>query len=187
MFYYSFYIHSIVDVITNSSTVIYTKATEATISAFKEIINHLLSIASPENLSISSPKMTCDDDWKELEKSLGMTSKSDLNATGGTRGTDEGKRLKKDDGVYSGIEWKGYPTSSEENTGFRAVPSGYKSSEGYFAGLGLQAKFWSTSLTEGGTYSAMIRMLKNSSSKIYRQIEMVDNKCSIRLVREYKK
>lgn len=61
MLYNSFYIHSIVDVITNSSTVIYTKATEATISAFKEIINHLLSIASPENLSISSPKMTCDD------------------------------------------------------------------------------------------------------------------------------
>lgn len=154
-----------------------------TLHSFEDILS-ISNLLSQESHGFRIPS---DDDWKELEKSLGMTSKSDLNATGGTRGTDEGKRLKKDDGVYSGIEWKGYPTSSEENTGFRAVPSGYKSSEGYFAGLGLQAKFWSTSLTEGGTYSAMIRMLKNSSSKIYRQIEMVDNKCSIRLVREYKK
>ena len=156
---------------------------DGTLHSFEDVLS-ISNLLSQESHRFRIPS---DDDWKELERSLGMTGKSDLNATGGTRGTDEGKRLKKDDGRYSGIEWKGYPTSSEENTGFRAVPSGYRSSEGYFVGLGLQAKFWSTSLTEGGTYSAMIRMLKNSSTKIYRQIEMVDNKCSIRLVREYKK
>jgi len=37
-------IHSVVDVITNSSTVVYTHATQATIRACKTIINGLLSL-----------------------------------------------------------------------------------------------------------------------------------------------
>ena len=37
-------VHSVVDVITNSSTVIYTQATEGTISAIKEMVNALLEL-----------------------------------------------------------------------------------------------------------------------------------------------
>lgn len=43
-----FRIHSVVDVITNSSTVIYTQATESTIKAFKDLTNALLKIAGSD-------------------------------------------------------------------------------------------------------------------------------------------
>ena len=41
-------VHSIVDVITNSSTVIYTQADEGTIKSVKELINALLAIGKSE-------------------------------------------------------------------------------------------------------------------------------------------
>lgn len=40
-----FKVHSVVDVITNSSTVIYTQATEATVKSFRNLINAILDIA----------------------------------------------------------------------------------------------------------------------------------------------
>lgn len=43
-----FKVHSIVDVITNSSTVIYTQATEATVKSFRNMINAILDIAGSE-------------------------------------------------------------------------------------------------------------------------------------------
>lgn len=41
-------VHSVVDVITNSSTVIYTRADEGTISSLKDMINALLKIGNSE-------------------------------------------------------------------------------------------------------------------------------------------
>lgn len=41
-------VHSVVDVITNSSTVIYTQADEGTIKSLKEMINALLKIGGSE-------------------------------------------------------------------------------------------------------------------------------------------
>lgn len=40
-----FKVHSVVDVITNSSTTIYTQATEATVKSFRNLINAILDIA----------------------------------------------------------------------------------------------------------------------------------------------
>jgi hypothetical protein len=40
--------HSVVDVITNSSTVIYTQAGEGTISAIKEMVNALLALGESD-------------------------------------------------------------------------------------------------------------------------------------------
>lgn len=55
-------VHSIVDVITNSSTVIYTQADEGTIKSVKELINALLAIGKSELTADDLFEFSLDDD-----------------------------------------------------------------------------------------------------------------------------
>ena len=71
-------------------------------------------------------RVPSDDDWKELEMHLGM-SQAQADSTG-WRGTNEGTKLK-----------------SGGSSGFNALMSGYRYTDGSFYSLGSYAYFWSSS------------------------------------------
>lgn len=101
-----------------------------------------------------------DDEWKELEIYLGM-SQMDADAEG-WRGTDEGGKLKE-----TGIShWSSPNTGATDESGFTALPSGYRDSFGGFAGLGNETGFWSS--TEYDSTAVRDRLLNNNKSQIFR-------------------
>jgi hypothetical protein len=80
-------VHSVVDVITNSSTVIYTQASEGTISSIKEMINALLALGESD--------LTADDLF-EFELSEGddsWTGHSDVELNITTKIEDENAKI----------------------------------------------------------------------------------------------
>lgn len=116
------------------------------------------SVNDPRQLAPEGWRVPFDDDWKTLEKYLGM----DEAATNefGYRGSGEGMDLKADSGwVNSG--------NGTNSTGFNAIPGGYISSGGGgFNGIGNWATFHSASQT---TDMLVIgRILMSDSSSIYR-------------------
>lgn len=79
-----------------------------------------------------------DQEWKELEKYLGM-SQREADKTN-LRGTDEGGKLKETGTTH----WKSPNTGATNESGFSALPGGYRDNLGDFDDLGISAFFWST-------------------------------------------
>lgn len=80
-----------------------------------------------------------DNEWKQLEKYLGMTQTEadDIEF----RGTDEGGKLKE----VGTTHWTAPNTGATNSTGFTALPGGYRSMiGGNFVSLGQEAYFWSS-------------------------------------------
>lgn len=74
-----------------------------------------------------------DDEWKELELSLGM-SQSQVDS-GGCRGVDYGAKLKSTDFWYNN-------GNGTDDYGFCVMPSGFRSSGGFCVGMGRRTAFW---------------------------------------------
>ncbi len=120
-----------------------------------------------------------DEEWKELEIHLGMSSsdadikndyKNDVK-----RGSNEGSKLKSTEVWYEG-------ENGTDESGFSALPSGNK--EPYYESRGsIQkcARFWS-STEEGG--EIWIRELRNYKDTISRELVYKKNYCSIRCVKD---
>ena len=99
-----------------------------------------------------------DEEWKTLEKYLGM-SPSDADITGWRPSGDTGKKLKSDSGWN--VRGNDYNTS-----GFSALPGGYRRS-GDFGSLKKLATFWSAS--EIGLTEIWARLLDNSHNGVNRE------------------
>ena len=103
-----------------------------------------------------------DEEWKQLEMYLGMSQEE---ADGvGNRGTDEGGKLKE-----VGTEhWENPNVGATNETGFTALPAGYRYwDNGVFAGMIGEAFFWTS--TEGGAgNNAWGRYIDHSQSNILR-------------------
>jgi uncharacterized protein (TIGR02145 family) len=78
-----------------------------------------------------------DNEWKQLEVYLGM-DQSQADAEG-WRGTDEGGKLKESGTIH----WSPPNTGATNESGFTALPGGYRAGTG-FHNLGHYADFWST-------------------------------------------
>jgi uncharacterized protein (TIGR02145 family) len=117
-----------------------------------------------------------DEEWKELETFLGM-SRSEADGTG-HRGTDEGGRLKE-----AGTEhWLSPNTGATNETGFTALPGGYRSSTGYMGKIREWALFWAH--TEKKDYLAWYRRLEYDRTEIRRIDNYKQHGFSIRCVRD---
>jgi len=119
-----------------------------------------------------------DDDWKELEMYLGMSqSEADDDDW---RGTNEGAKLK--ESGYS--HWTSPNTGATNESGFGALPGGYRTSgtTGGYLDLALHAYFWSS--TEYNNYSAWIRLLPYNRTDVRRNYTDKDAGFSIRCVRD---
>ncbi len=114
-----------------------------------------------------------DDEWKTLEKSLGMSDIAISNA--GWRGTNEGRMLKSRDG------WKDGGNGSNV-TDFNAVPAGYRLTSNVFDYESVYANFWAAreySFTEGWT-----RYLYYNNTAIYRGTFSKDFGLSVRCIKD---
>lgn len=129
------------------------------------------------NIAPSGWRMPTDDDWKTLERYLGMSS-SQANSTG-WRGTNEGGNLK----ATGSMHWDGANTGATNSTGFTALPGGSRSSsDGRFIVLGHYARFLSAS--EDRSHTAWRRELSTKEAGVNRQSTYKETGYSIRLVRE---
>jgi uncharacterized protein (TIGR02145 family) len=119
-----------------------------------------------------------DAEWKVLEIYVGL-SQSETDIVG-YRGSNEGRKLKE----------KGYKfwcffldTTSTNESGFSALPGGYRDGNGKFHNMGTVGYFWSSSKSD--TACAWYRMLSCMDGRIYRDCSYRDYQegFSIRCVR----
>ena len=87
-----------------------------------------------------------DAEWKTMEMYLGM-SQTDADAVG-LRGTDEGGKLKKPGTTH----WYSPNLGATNESGFAALPGGYRYSDGTYGNLGYNGYWWSSSESTG-TYA----------------------------------
>lgn len=112
-----------------------------------------------------------DDEWKQLEKTLGMTQDEVDRIS--FRGSEEGRHLKSPDGWISDV-------SGTNSTGFTAIPAGYRfiAFEGFGAGLA----WWSS--TQESEENAWDRGLHNQSNRIDRYAYWKYSGFSVRCVKD---
>jgi uncharacterized protein (TIGR02145 family) len=116
-----------------------------------------------------------DSEWKQLETFLGM-SRAEVDGEE-WRGKDEGGKMK-----HEGIQiWTSPNTGSTNESGFRALPAGWRDGNGYFNNLGTSARFWSSS--KRGDY-AWVRQLDYNSSQIYRGTKGLYEGISVRCIKD---
>jgi uncharacterized protein (TIGR02145 family) len=116
-----------------------------------------------------------DSEWQQLERYLGMSQAAA--DTEEWRGEDEGGMLKK----TGNTEWASPNTGATDESGFRAIPAGWRDGSGYFKNLGSATRFWTSS--KRGDY-AWMRELDNNLSKIYRGTKGLYEGYSVRCIKD---
>jgi uncharacterized protein (TIGR02145 family) len=119
-----------------------------------------------------------DGEWAELELNLGLSS-ADTNLLG-LRGSNEGSKIAGNEDLWN-VGALLNDTCFEE-TGFMALPGGYRSSAAIFYGEGDCARFWSSS--EYNNDNALFRYLDNTESKIGRQYSEKMHGRSVRCIKD---
>jgi uncharacterized protein (TIGR02145 family) len=117
-----------------------------------------------------------DEEWKQLEMYLGM-SQATADATG-PRGTDEGGKLREAGTTH----WNPPNTGATNETGFSALPGGYRYANGDFNSMGINATCWSSK--ESYSLGAWYRSLSHISSQVYRNYTNKRGGFSVRCVRD---
>ncbi len=118
------------------------------------------AVDDSRNITPEGWHVPTDDEWKQLERYLGM---SQWEADGsGPRGTDEGGKLKEAGTVH----WNPPNTGATNESGFTALPGGYRTNSGSFSGIGDHAYFWCS--TEVDSDYAWYRSLNYGNSQVYR-------------------
>ena len=117
-----------------------------------------------------------DSEWKQLEMFLGM-SQAEADGTG-SRGTDEGGKLKENGTTH----WVSPNTGATNSSGFTALPGGYRYRYGNFYLMGTTAAFWSS--TEASSYHAWARLLYYDNSEVGRYSHSKDYGFSVRCLKD---
>ena len=105
------------------------------------------AVNDPRGLAPEGWHVASDAEWQEL-----------VNTLGGEKAA--GTKLK------SQVLWKEPLVGADNRSGFTAIPSGFRSSNGSYALLGTNSSFWTS--TENNAYSAWYREMYNSYSAVYR-------------------
>ncbi|NIP43173.1 MAG: hypothetical protein GWN61_10935, partial [candidate division Zixibacteria bacterium] len=117
-----------------------------------------------------------DEEWKEMEMYLGM-SQSEAGAYG-WRGTDEGGKLKE----VGTIHWNSPNEGATNESGFTALPAGWRHGGGNFGYMGDIAFFWCSRNLRG----AEDRSIYYNSSQIFRDTDHGEiGGHSVRCVRDW--
>ncbi len=131
------------------------------------------AVADERGLCPGGWHVPTDEDWKQLEIYLGLTS-DDVDEYG-SRGTVEGGKLK-----HVGVKYWTYPNEGATNeTGFTALPGAYYGG-GYF--IGLLGGWWTS--TERHEIASWNRMLDNYTAGIFRLSNDKWEGFSVRCVRK---
>jgi len=115
-----------------------------------------------------------DSEWKQLELFLGISREGvdEMN----WRGTIEGGKMKHEGTSF----WNSPNTGATNESGFNALPVGWRHGDGFFRNFGISARFWSCSKT--GDY-AWIRGLDYNSSSVYRNFAGLYEGHSVRCIK----
>lgn len=119
-----------------------------------------------------------DEEWKQLEMELGM-SQSDADTTG-WRGTNQGSKLAGNANLWNDGPLEDNPYFG--NSGFLAVPTGYRDLYSAYNHMGNFTRFWST--TEGNSAYAWYRSLHYHNTKVYRTNYKKDYAHSVRCIKD---
>ena len=131
--------------LTTEAYSIYNNNTSNELETYGALYNWF-AVADGRNLAPAGWHVPTDDDWIELEMTLGM-SQSEASATG-YRGTNEGSKLAGNSGLWltGELESDGEFGSSE----FSVLPGGARSSaNGEYDGMGSDVSFWTATETIG--------------------------------------
>ncbi|NIP42879.1 MAG: hypothetical protein GWO10_23035 [candidate division Zixibacteria bacterium] len=148
---------------------------EAYVATYGRLYNWY-AVNDSRNISPVGWHVPSDAEWKELEMYLGM-SQAESDATG-LRGTDEGGKLKE----AGTIHWYAPNTGATNESGFFALPGGYRASYGDFLHMGYIAPFWSSA--ESSSSLAWYRSLYNNNSQVSRSSNDKEIGFSIRCVKD---
>ena len=135
------------------------------------------AVDDSRNIAPEGWHVPSDSEWKQLEMCLGM-SQAEADTTG-WRGTDEGGMLKEAGTTH----WNPPNTGATNESGFAALPGGYRYTIGSFNGMGYDATFWS--FMEQSSYSAWGRSLNFTYSQISRYYADKHHGFSVRCVKDY--
>ena len=120
-----------------------------------------------------------DDEWKELEMFLGM-SKSEADGDGYRRSDDEGWKL-----METGLaHWWGPNTGANNESGFTALPGGYRFYNGNFQNIGGLGSWWSSTEDTYSSNKAMNRELVYNTRLIGRFGFLKITGFSVRCIRD---
>ncbi len=132
---------------------------EGYVAVYGRLYNWYAAVDS-RNIAPDGWHVASDAEWKELEMYLGMSQAA---ADGiGWRGTDEGGKLK-DTGT---VHWLSPNTGATNESGFTALPGGYRISSGQFYFEGFDAYFWTQ--TDNDILTVWYRYLNYSHAEISR-------------------
>ena len=120
------------------------------------------TVDDSRNIAPAGWHVPTDAEWKQMEMYLGM-SQAQADALS-WRGTDEGGKLKETGTTY----WLSPNTGATNESGFSALPGGYRFSDGPFYNMGNLAHFWSSSEDNSSSSVAWYRSLAYQRSTIHR-------------------
>ncbi|MFH0760026.1 MAG: FISUMP domain-containing protein [Bacteroidota bacterium] len=116
-----------------------------------------------------------DDEWRDLERTLGMEDATTLLEW--YRGTSEGGMLKEEGTVH----WATPNTGASNLSGFSALPGGYRTNSGSYEGITYNTGFWTS--TADGDNKAIYRALNTDKAQIGRDWSAKDLSFSVRCVK----
>ncbi len=133
------------------------------------------AVADANGLCPNGWKVPSDADWKTLEIQLGM-SQAQADETG-WRGINEGGKLKE----YGNVHWNFPNIGANNETGYTAIPSGYRQPDGEYFNLGGSVNYW---ITDESGVIANYRSLYSDNSAIYRNATSKNSGFAVRCVKE---
>lgn len=139
------------------------------------------AVDDSRNIAPGGWHVPSDEEWKQLEMYLGM-SQSDADDVG-YRGTYEGGKMKATGNKEGGTGlWYSPNTGATNESGFTALPAGYRSINGDFGDLGFNVYFWSS--TEYDSDDAWSRNLYYYYAQVDRSYYLKKCGFSVRCVRD---
>jgi uncharacterized protein (TIGR02145 family) len=134
------------------------------------------AVADARDIAPAGWHIPTDAEWKVLEIYLGM-SQTDADGIN-WRGTDEGGKLKESGGQH----WEDPNLGATNESGFAALPGGFRLNAGNFADLHHSGIFWTD--TEYDIATAWFRYVSTDYSQINRSANMKGYGYSVRCVKD---
>lgn len=132
------------------------------------------AVNDPRGLAPVGWHIPSDDEWKELEKCLGIPA-AELDKED-RRGTNEAVQLKS-------IEFDSRKKKNNDfEEGFKALPCGGRNADGKFKNHDKNACWWTN--TEYSNNLAIDRYIRNNETQISRYVCSKTNGCSVRCVKD---